>query len=76
MLQGLPESETVRARGLNQTHWALQDKNLYQFSNAMTSTQYKKPVTSVYGPMIREEVYGLNTQHSRHGFMPFNDYYF
>jgi len=74
--QGVPESEAVRARAFNRTHWATKDKNLYQFSNAMTSTQYKKPVTSVWGPMLRESVYGLNTQHSRHGFMGFDDYYF
>jgi len=74
--QGLPESETVRARGLNRTHWATNDKNVYQFSNAMTSTQYKKPVTSIYGPMLREEVYGVRTQRNRHGYMPSQDYYF
>eukprot|EP00918_Siedleckia_nematoides_P073017 GHVU01159419.1.p1 GENE.GHVU01159419.1~~GHVU01159419.1.p1 ORF type:complete len:194 (+),score=10.99 GHVU01159419.1:40-621(+) len=74
--QGLPETEATRARGLNRTHWAIKNKNVYQFSNAMTSTQYKKPVTSVYGPLLREKVYGVNSQHSKHGFMGFNDYYF
>ena len=49
---------------------------VYQFSNAMTSTQYKKPVPGVCGPLKREQVYGVDTQHNRHGFMPFMDYYF
>lgn len=74
--QGVPETEVTRARAINRTHWAKEEKRLYQFSNAMTSTQYKKPVTSAYGPLLREEVYGLKTQRNRHGFMPFQDYYF
>ena len=74
--QGLPETEATRARGFNRIHWTLKDRNLYQFSNNMTSTQYQKPVTSVYGPLLREQVYGLNSQHNRHGFMPAQDYYF
>ena len=74
--QGAPETEATRARGINRIHFATNDKNLYQFSNNMTSTQYKKPVTGVYGPLLRERVYGVNTQHNRHGFMPAQDYYF
>ena len=74
--QGLPQTETVRARGINRTHWATKEKNLYQFSNNMTSTQYKKPVNGIYGPLLRERVYGVNSQHNRHGFMPAEDYYF
>ena len=74
--QGQPEAEAVRARAFNRTSWATKENNLYQFSNAMTSTQYKKPITSVWGPLLRQSVYGLNTQHNRHGFMPFDDYYF
>lgn len=73
--EGVPETEATRARAMNRTHWAQAEKRLYQFSNAMTSTQYKKPATSVYGPMLRERVYGLNTQRNRHGFMPFEDFY-
>lgn len=73
---GTPESETARARGLNRAYWTTKDKNLYQFSNAMTSTQYRKPVPNLYGPMLRERVYGVNTQHNQHGFMNFTDMYF
>ena len=74
--QGVPETEATRAFALNRTHSYVAKKNLYPFSNAMTSTQYKKPVTSVYGPLLREEVYGLRTQLNRHGFMPSKDFYF
>ena len=73
---GLPEAETTRMRGYNRTYWAEQAKDLYQFSNAMTSTQYRKPVPDVYGPMLRERVYGLNSQRNTHGFMTYSDYYF
>ena len=76
MRQGEPVTETKRAWAMNKTYWATKDKKLYPFSNAMTSTQYKKPVTSVYGPMLREKPYGLNYQHNKHGFMPCHDYYF
>ena len=74
--QGLPVTEATRARGLNRIHVALNDDKLYQFSNNMTSTQYKKPVTSIYGSLLREQVYGVNTQRNKHGFMGFHDYYF
>lgn len=73
---GVPETEAVRARAIYRTHFDTQDKNLYQWSNAMTSTQYKKPVPSVYGPVLRESVYGVKTAQNRHGFMPAMDYYF
>ncbi|KAK2147638.1 hypothetical protein LSH36_543g00008 [Paralvinella palmiformis] len=74
--QGLPVTEATRARGLNRIHVAVNDHKLYQFSNNMTSTQYKKPVTSIYGPLMRENVFGVNTQRNKHGFMGFQDYYF
>ena len=73
---GDTESEETRARGIHRVHWAQKNHNLYQFSNNMTGTQMKKPVTACYGPMLREKVYGVNTQHNRHGFMPATDYYF
>ncbi len=74
--QGEPEAEATRALGINRIHQARGDKNLYQFSNNMVSTQYQKPVPSIYGPLRRENVYGVNTQRNRHGFMPAQDYYF
>ena len=74
--QGIPESEMARARGLRHAQSITFDKNVYQFSNAMTSTQYRKPVANLYGPMLRERVYGVNTQHNRHGFMNFQDMYY
>jgi len=74
--QGVPETEATRAFALNRTHSYTANKNLYPFSIAITLTQYKKPVTAVYGPLLREEVYGVKTQLNRHGFMPCKDYYF
>lgn len=74
--QGMPETEAVRARAIYRTHFDTRDKKIYQWSNAMTSTQYKKPITSVYGPLLREKVYGVKTAYNRHGFMPALDYYF
>lgn len=73
--QGTTISETKRALALNRTHWNGKDPYTYQFTNAMTSTQYKRPVTSVYGPMLREPVYGVRTMYNRHGFMPAQDFY-
>ena len=75
-LQGVPATETVRARGLEKVHNAYNDEKVYQWSNAMTSTQYKKPVPGIYGPLKRQQVYGVDTQRNKHGFMPFTDYYF
>jgi hypothetical protein len=75
MRQGSTVSEATRALALNRVHWKGKDPYTYQFTNQMTSTQYKRPVTSVYGPMLRDEVYGLRTQHNRHGFMPALDFY-
>lgn len=73
--QGSTLSETTRARALYREHWASKSPYTYQFSNAMTSTQYDRPVTSVYGPLYRQQVYGVQTQHNRHGFMPAFDFY-
>jgi len=68
-------SEAKRAVALNRTHFDRKDPLTYQFSNAMTSTQYRRPVTSVYGPMLRQPVHGLRSMTNRHGFMPAYDYY-
>ena len=72
--QGSTVSETVRALSLNRAHWTRRNPDTYQFTNAMTSTQYQRPVTTVYGPLLRGEVYGVPTQHNRHGFMPAHDF--
>lgn len=69
---GTPPAETMRARGVNRISQV--EPNLYARSNYMTST-YRKPVYSIFGPLQREKVYGLTHQHNRHGFMPFEDYY-
>ena len=74
--QGLPGTETTRARGLHKIYTATGNELLYPHSNAMTSTQYQKPVPTIYGPMKRPNVYGVDTQHNRHGFMSFDDHYF
>ena len=68
-------SETKRALALNRTHFNGRDDLTYQCTNAMTSMQYRRPVTGVYGPMMREPVHGLRAMTNRHGFMPANDYY-
>jgi len=73
--QGSTVSEAKRAVALYRTHFNGKDPLTYQFSNEMTSSQYKRPTTSVYGPMLREPVYGLRTMNNRHGFMPAHDYY-
>lgn len=75
-VQGVPITEATRARGINRLQKDLQDRNLYAFSNAMLSTQYKKPVPGIYSHLLREPVYGLKTSNNRHGFMPKTDYYF
>lgn len=75
LMRGNPISETLRARALNRVHWNNRGIEAYQFANAMTSTQYQRPVTSVYGPMQRERVYGLNMQQNRHGFRHSLDIY-
>lgn len=72
MRTGRPHSETTRARGIQRLGY--RDENLYPYSNMMTSN-YRRPVYSVYGPMLRSQVYGLAHQHNRHGNMPFEDYY-
>lgn len=72
MRSGRPHSETTRARGIQRLGY--RDDKLYPFSNMMTSN-YRRPVYSVYGPMLRRPVYGLEHQHTRHGNMPFEDYY-
>ena len=69
---GRPHSETTRARGIQRLGY--RDDKLYPHSNMMTST-YRRPIYSVYGPMLRRPVYGLTHQHNRHGNMPFEDYY-
>ncbi|KAK2191980.1 hypothetical protein NP493_41g02070 [Ridgeia piscesae] len=71
-----PVSQAVRARAFTRFNMIVQERNLYPFSNQMTSTQYKKPVTALYGPMLRDRVNGVNTQSNRHGFMPAQDFYF
>lgn len=71
--QGKPPGETQRARGMNRLSIP-RDEKLYPFSNYMTST-YRRPVYSVFGPMQREQTYGVTHQHNRHGNMPFEDYY-
>lgn len=68
----LPPAESTRARGVQRLMY--RDHNLYPFSNMMTST-YRRPVYSIYGPLLRRPVYGLEHQHNRHGNMPFEDYY-
>jgi len=74
--QGSTLSEATRAGALYRTHFNANDPlTTYQFTNAMTSTQNKRPVTSVYGPMLREPVYGLRASTNRHGFMPAHDFY-
>lgn len=74
--QGQPPTEAKRAFGMKRMGETYGAKNLYEFSNAMTSTQYKKPIPNIYGPLLRDEVYGVRHQHNYHGFMPFDDYYF
>ena len=72
--RGDPVGETTRARAFYRLHQTENNPNLYPFTNYMTST-YRKPVWSKYGPMLKKEVYGVNGQHNRHGFMGFDDYY-
>lgn len=72
MRSGLPPTETKRARAIQRLGY--RDEKLYPFSNMMTSN-YRRPVYSIMGPMLREPVYGLTHQHNRHGNMPFEDYY-
>ncbi|KAK3084337.1 hypothetical protein FSP39_011784 [Pinctada imbricata] len=72
-IQGKPSTETTRARGINRLTIP-RDENLYPFSNFMTS-QYRRPVYSVYGHLQRDKVYGVTHQHNRHGYMSFEDYY-
>jgi len=68
-------SEAKRAVALNRTHFIGKDPLTYQFTNVMTSMQHKRPITSVYGPMLREPVHGLRAMNNRHGFMPAYDFY-
>ncbi|XP_041348135.1 uncharacterized protein LOC121367817 [Gigantopelta aegis] len=69
---GQPPAEVQRARGLYRL--STRDEKLYPFSNYMTS-QYRRPVYSIFGPIQKKETYGLTHQHNRHGFMPFEDFY-
>lgn len=71
--QGRPPTETTRARGINRLSIP-KEENLYPFSNYMTS-QYRKPVYSIFGHLQRDKVYGVTHQHNRHGNMPFEDHY-
>ena len=73
--RGSTVSEAKRALALNRTHFNPTDPLTYQFSNAMTTTQYRRPATSVYGPMLREPGYGLRTMTNRHGFISAQDFY-
>ncbi|OWF48249.1 uncharacterized protein LOC110453315 [Mizuhopecten yessoensis] len=73
LTQGRPPTEATRARGINRLSLP-REENLYPFSNYMTS-QYRKPVYSVFGHLQRDKVYGVTHQHNRHGNMPFEDYY-
>ncbi|KAK3774025.1 hypothetical protein RRG08_030107 [Elysia crispata] len=69
---GIPNTENHRARAIREM--SFKDEKLYPFSNYMTST-YRRPVYSVFGPMQKDPVFGLTRQRSRHGHMPFEDYY-
>ncbi|KAJ8312258.1 hypothetical protein KUTeg_009631 [Tegillarca granosa] len=73
LVQGKPATETTRARGINRLTIP-REENLYPFSNFMTS-QYRRPVYSIYGHLQKDPVYGVTHQHNRHGNMPFEDYY-
>ncbi|KAF6039015.1 hypothetical protein EB796_002670 [Bugula neritina] len=75
---GQPVTETKRGRGqygLQGTYNIYGNDHLYPHSNAMTGANHRRPVYSVYGPLLRDKYCGINYQHNRHGNMNFDDHY-
>ena len=75
MRMGSTQSETVRGRGMRELTRVRAERERYATCSGMTGTQYEKPVTSIYGPLLRQPVYGLNSERNRHGFLPATDYH-
>ena len=75
---GRPVTETKRGRGqygLYGTYNIYGNDHLYPYSNAMTGANHRRPVYSVYGPLLKDKYCGLNYQHNRHGNMNFDNHY-
>jgi len=77
---GIPNTENHRARAIREqslsgSRTGSMDPKLFSFSSNMTSTYRRPPVISAFGPMQKDPVFGLTRDRSRHGHMPFENYY-